>query len=137
MPSYTYLLRSPAAIILAASFFSTASGQTGRGTIVGTVRDPAGAVVPAVSLRVTQVGTGFTHSAVTNQEGLYRVPYLNPGMYELTFEAPGFKRLLRSNIEVRAAETPRVDVALEVGQVVESIEVSAQAALLETETSAT
>jgi hypothetical protein len=93
--------------MLAAGFLSTASGQTGRGTIVGTVRDPAGAVVPGVSLRVTQVGTGFTHSAQTNDEGLYRVPYLNPGMYELTFEAPGFKRLLRSNIEVRHCLKPR------------------------------
>jgi hypothetical protein len=74
---------------------------------------------------------------VTNEQGLYRVPYLNPGSYQITFEASGFRRLVRSGIELRAAETPRIDVVLEIGQVVESVEVSARAALLETETSAT
>jgi hypothetical protein len=123
------------AAVLAAAL--PALAQTGRGGIVGTVSDPAGAVVPGVAIRVTQAGTGFSSTTVSNAEGLYRVPYLNPGMYELTFEAPGFKRLMRSQIQVRAAETPRVDVVLEVGQVIEQVQVSARAALLETETSST
>jgi hypothetical protein len=88
-------------------------------------------------VRVTQTGTGVSTTTLTNHEGIYHVPYLNPGMYELTFEAAGFKRMVRSNIQVRAAESPRVDVVLEVGQVIEQVQVSARAALLETETSST
>jgi hypothetical protein len=113
------------------------SGQTGQGTITGTVTDSGGAVMPNVSVRVVNAATGFTYAAVTNAEGLFRVPYLNPGTYELTFEAQGFKILVRSNILVRATETQRVDAQLEVGAVIERVEVGAQATLLETETSST
>lgn len=62
---------------------------------------------------------------------------MNPGNYEVSFEAGGFKKLVRTNITVRSTETVRVDAVLEVGQVVESIEVGAQATLLETETLST
>jgi hypothetical protein len=113
------------------------SAQTGQGIIVGLVNDSTGAIIPAVQVRAVNKATGFAHSAETNQEGLYRLPYLVPGFYEITFEVQGFKRLVRSNIQVRSTETVRVDVALEVGSVVESIEVGARAALLETETSMT
>ncbi|MGH8248129.1 MAG: carboxypeptidase-like regulatory domain-containing protein, partial [Gammaproteobacteria bacterium] len=106
--------------------------QTGQGTIVGIVTDATGAVIPSVSVRIVNPQTGFVHTAATNEEGLYRVPYLNPGMYELTFEASGFKKLVRSNIQVRSTETARVDVALEVGTVTEAVEVQAQAGLIET-----
>jgi hypothetical protein len=79
--------------------------------------------------------TGFTYSMATNEEGLYRLPYLNPGTYEISYEAQGFKKLVRTGIEVRSTETARVDVTLEVGNVTESVQVTGQAALLETETS--
>jgi len=62
---------------------------------------------------------------------------VNPGAYEIGYEAQGFKNLVRSNIRVRSTETARVDVTLELGSVVESVEVKASAALLETETSTT
>jgi hypothetical protein len=115
----------------------SAYAQTGQGTIVGTVSDSTGAIVPGVQVRVTAKDTGFTYAPTTNDQGLYRQPYLNPGTYEITFEAQGFKKLVRTNIEVRSTETVRVDAQLEVGQVVESIEVGASATLLETETSST
>ena len=122
-------------------FFAVATAaavaQTGQGSIVGSVTDPTGALIPGAVVRVTQTETGFAYSAVTNEEGIYRVPYLNPGAYEIAFEAQGFKKLLRSNIQVRSTETARVDVALEVGNLVDSVEVGAQAQLLETETSTT
>lgn len=112
-------------------------GQTGQGTIVGTVTDSTGAIVPGVRVRIANKETGFTYSPTSNAQGLYRQPYLNPGTYEMSFEADGFKRLVRSSIAVRSTETVRVDASLEVGQVVESIEVGASATLLETETSST
>src|SRR5688572_23596654 len=111
--------------------------QTGQGTITGMVADSTGAILQGAMIRVTNKATGFTYTPSTNDQGLYRAPYLNPGIYELIFEAAGFKRLVRSNIQVRSTETVRVDANLEVGAVVESVEVSAGATLLETETSAT
>jgi hypothetical protein len=112
---------------------SAAIAQTGQGTIVGRVTDPTGGVVPGVSVRVEHAGTGFTYDSVTNEEGLYHIPYLNPGTYVLTFEAPGFKRLVRSGIVVRSTESSRVDVAIELGQVSDWVEVKAASVLLETE----
>jgi hypothetical protein len=114
-----------------------AVAQTGQGTLVGQVSDTSGAIIAGVAVRITNKQTGFVYSAFTNEEGLYRTPYLNPGFYEITFEAQGFKKLLRSDIQVRSTETARLDVVLEVGSVVESVEISARAALLETETSST
>jgi len=73
---------------------------------------------------------------VTTAEGTYNVPYLAPGNYRLTVEAAGFKRYVREGIQLRTGETPRLDIALEVGAVTESVQVDGAAALLETETSA-
>ncbi len=122
-----------------ALLFATGSSwaQTGQGTIVGTVTDSTGAVVAGAQVRITDKETRFTYSPVTNEDGLYRQPYLNPGTYEVAFESQGFKKLVRTSIAVRSTETVRLDAQLEVGQVVESVEVGASATLLETETSST
>jgi Carboxypeptidase regulatory-like domain len=114
---------------------ANAFAQTGQGTIVGRVTDTTSGIVPGVAVHLQHSGTGFTYDALTNEEGMYRIPYLNPGTYEITFEAQGFKKTVHSNITVRSTETTRVDVVLEIGQVVDSIEVKAETPLLETETS--
>ena len=114
---------------------SLSHAQTGQGTIVGTVSDATGAVIPGVSISMVNKATGFIYSGVSNEEGLYRTPYVNPGIYEVTYQADGFKQLVHSNIQVRSTETVRVNVSLEVGTLVESVEVTASAQLLETETS--
>jgi hypothetical protein len=118
-------------------FVSLAFSQIGTATITGRVSDPSGAVVPHVAVTVVNTETNFQFSAVTNSEGLFRVQSLQPGPYRVTFEASGFKRLIRENVELRVGDTLPVDVALQVGNVAESVEVSASAQLLETETSAT
>src|SRR5439155_15707138 len=71
----------------------------------------------------------------TNDEGLYRILYVNPAVYEIAYEARGFSKVVRRNILVRSTETARVDLMLEVGGVVESVDVKAVAPLLESETS--
>src|SRR2546425_34596 len=109
--------------------------QTGQGTIVGLVTDSTSAVIAGVAVTAKNPETGFTYAATTNEEGLYRIPYVNPGVYEISYEAQGFKRLVRGNIRVRSTETARADARLEVGAVVESVEVKAEAPLLEMETS--
>src|SRR5437867_3752002 len=111
--------------------------QTGQGTLTGSVTDSSGAIIAGVSVVVRNQDTGFVYNAVTTQEGIYRVPYLNVGSYEVNFEASGFKKLARKDIPIRSTETLRLDVTLEVGTVVESVEVSAGAQLLETETATT
>ncbi len=116
---------------------TTVYAQTGQGTLTGSVTDSSGAIISGVSVVVRNQNTGFTYNAGTTQEGIYRVPYLNVGSYEITYEAPGFKKLARKDIPIRSTETLRLDVTLEVGNVVESVEVSAGAQLLETETATT
>ncbi len=113
------------------------AAQTGQGTMTGLVTDPTGALIPGVSVRIVNNATGFVYSALTNNEGLYRVPYITPGVYDVTLEADGFKRSVRTGIQVRSTETARLDVALEVGSLVEQVEVSAAGLVLETETSST
>jgi hypothetical protein len=80
------------------------------------------------------MGTQFRWKTLTNAEGDYTVPYLSPGSYRITLEAKGFKTLIRDNIVIRTGETPRVDIAMELGAVTEAVEVSAVSPLLGTDT---
>jgi len=114
-----------------------AFGQIGTSTITGRVTDSTGSVMPKVSISVVQIETNFTFNATTNDDGLYRVPSLQVGTYRLTFEAPGFKKVVNDKIELRTGDVLAVDAVMQVGSVTEQIEVSGAAALLETETSAT
>jgi hypothetical protein len=114
-----------------------ALAQIGTSTITGRVTDSSGAVVPNVSINIVQKATNITNTAVTNSEGIYRVPSLQPGEYRVTFEAAGFKRALQETVELRTGDTLAVDAVMQVGQMTESIQVEATAPLLETETSST
>jgi hypothetical protein len=121
---------------LAASAFSL-SAQIGTSTMTGRVTDSSGAVVPNVTITIVQLATNFTFNAVANEEGIWRVPSLSPGAYRVTFEAAGFKKSVREGIDLRTGDTLAVDIVLQVGNVNESVQVTAEAPLLETETSAT
>ena len=123
-------------ILLFAFCFVTVA-QIGTGTITGQVTDPTGAVVPRVTVTVVNTDTNFTFSTETNDAGLFRVPSLQPGTYRVSYEAKGFKRLVRDNIMLRTGNTLEVSVAsLEVGQVTESLDITAALPLLATESSA-
>lgn len=111
--------------------------QIGTSTITGRVVDASGAVVPNVAITILQKTTNFTFQAVTNDDGIYRVLSLQPGAYRITFEAGGFKKSVRDDIELRTGDTMAIDMTMQVGQVSESVEVSGATQLLETETSAT
>lgn len=114
---------------------SPATAQTGGGaTLVGTVRDSTGAVVAGAKVTVVNTDTAFTSETVTSEEGAYYVPFLVAGNYKISVEASGFKRFTRDGITLRPTEVPRVDIALEVGAVTESIAVTAETSLLNTET---
>ena len=111
-----------------------AFGQGERGTFNGTVTDNSGAVVPDATVRVTNTGTNIETSATTTSAGVYRMPYLPPGPYRFTVTAPGFKTVLRENVNLSVAQTLTLDFSLEVGQVSEQITVTAETPLLETGT---
>ncbi len=131
-------MKSRALSTLGAVLLSAAAyGQIGTSTITGRVTDASGAVVPNVNVTVVQPSTNFTSTTTTNAEGIYRVLSLQPSMYRMTFESAGFKKVIRDNVELRTGDTLAVDIAMQVGQVTESVEVTGQVAALETETSAT
>jgi hypothetical protein len=109
--------------------------QIGTATITGRVTDPAGAAVPNVAVSVVQTETNFSFPATTNADGLFRVQSLQPGTYRLTFDANGFKRIVREGVSLRTGETLEVNIGLEVGQVNESVTVTTAMPLLETENS--
>ena len=111
--------------------------QTGQGILTGSITDTSGALIAGVQVKVRNQNNNFIYTAVTTQEGIYRVPYLNVGTYEITYQASGFKTMTRRDIPIRSSETLGLDVTMEVGNVVETVEVAAGAQLLETETAST
>jgi hypothetical protein len=109
-------------------------GQQSHGTILGRVADPSGAVVPGAKVHAIKVVTNAGASSVTNQDGNFEIPYLLPGMYRVTVELAGFKRVVRENIELRVTDRLAVNFALELGDVADSVVVTAQSPLLESTT---
>ncbi len=125
------ILHRPAVLILLCAGAMLA--QTDRGTITGTLTDPAGAVVTGVLLQARNTDTGAVFEAASTLTGNYTLSQIPAGNYELSATATGFKRYIRSGITVPVAQTLRLDVALEVGSATESITVMEQAPLLKTE----
>jgi len=109
-----------------------AMAQIGTSTITGRVTDAAGATVPNVTVRVIQKSTNFTNTATTNTDGIYRVLSLQPGEYRVSFEAAGFKKGVNDEVTLRTGDTLAIDMAMQVGQLTESVEVTGSAQALET-----
>ena len=107
--------------------------QTDRGTITGTVSDPAGAVIANAVIQAKNSDTGATYQAGTSATGNYTLGQMPVGTYELSVTVPGFKTSVRPGIIVSVAATVRVDFTLEVGTASESVTVQAEAPLLKTE----
>ncbi len=111
------------------------TAQVDRGTITGMVMDPTGAVIPSVKVSAVNVETGVSTDTVTTETGAYTLANIPTGRYEIRITKPGFKAYRRSGLALAVAQTLRLDVALETGQVTESVTVRAEASLLKTETS--
>jgi len=107
--------------------------QTDRGTITGTVSDPAGAVVANAPIEVKNTQTGAAYQAATSDTGNYTLPQMPVGVYEITVTVAGFKKFIRQNVTVQATQTVRIDATLEVGSAAESVTVNAETSLLKTE----
>ena len=125
-------------ISLAAVLLLSASigfGQTGLATITGTITDASGAVMANAPVEVQNVENGAVFSAASSDTGNFTVSQLPIGDYELTVTAPGFKNYSHTKFHLAAEQTMREDVALQVGQTAESVTVTAEASLLQTESS--
>mgnify|MGYP001770807197 CR=1 FL=1 len=107
--------------------FANAQSQAMNGQIEGTVTDTNGAAVPSVSVRVVNVETGTERSALTDSNGVYRLPLLPLGTYRISFEAQNFKRLLREGIVLSTGQTATVNVVLEPGAVSETVTITSDA----------
>lgn len=103
--------------------------------ITGTVTDPSGAVIPGATVTVVSRTTNQTRAVSTNESGTYTVPFLRPGLYTVTAEIEGFKTS-HVDVELLVGQVARINVALEVGNVTEQIEVQGGAPLLTTENAA-
>ncbi len=99
-------------------------GQTFRGTILGSVTDPSGAVVAGATVKVRNAATGIERTTVTGTDGSYRVPELPVGSYSVTVAQAGFETAVTSDVEVNVATERRVDAQLKTGQVTQTVEVS-------------
>jgi len=115
------------------AFSLTAVAQSDRGSIVGTVKDPNGAVVGDAKVSVTNLDSGEVREVKTSSDGNYAVPELKAAPYKLTVEAVGFKTATIDKVQVAVQITRRADVNLEVGNVGESVTVSSDAPVLQTD----
>lgn len=129
--SPAFLLRFIALCTVATTIcFAQTSG------IQGVITDSTGGVIPAADVTVTNVATGVEYEAQSNETGLYSVPFLSPGTYSVTARTEGFAPSTRENLKLDVQQIARVDFTLSVGTVAEVVEVSAAAALLESEQAA-
>jgi hypothetical protein len=112
---------------------TTLTAQEFRATVSGHVLDSSGAAVPGAKIQATNVDTNETISATSDASGAYSMPFLRPGNYKLTATAQGFKQFIRDNVVLEAAKVAGIDISLEVGAVTDSVEVTAEAAVLETQ----
>jgi hypothetical protein len=117
--------------LLAISF--TAFAQSDRGTITGTVSDPAGAVIPNAAIEARNVDTGAVYPAAGSSTGNYTIAQLPAGSYSLTVSVMGFKKFVSTGLVIEVAGTTRVDAKLEIGAATESVTVTDVAAQLKTE----
>jgi hypothetical protein len=128
MPRKTALWTS---VVLALMVTSTAFAQT-NGSIRGYVRDEQGGALPGVALTATSPAAPTPVTAVTDDQGFYRLLNVPPGIYSVTGELQGFSKFVRENVEMRAGLNLGVDIVLKIGALNETINVKADTPLLET-----
>lgn len=108
--------------------------QEFRATLTGRVLDSSGATIAAATVKAVNSATQETNTATTDSSGVYHIPLLRPGQYTVTVTHPGFKTAVRSNVTLNVSQVAGIDIALEVGQLSDSVTVEANAAVLETQT---
>lgn len=129
------LLLLTAGCLVCALFRQGLDAQTTFGSITGTITDSSGSSTPNAQVTLTNLGTSDRRTMSSSSDGSYQFVNLVPGRYRLEVEKPGFKRLTREPIVVEVQSSLKIDVALQLGDVSQTVEVTAQTPLLQPETS--
>ena len=129
----TEFLRKAALCFIAVSSLLPMYAQQTSATLLGTVTDASGAAVAGVTVRATNLATNFNRQGVTDQVGSYSIRPLPAGSYRITASQSGFQAQQIDNVVLQVEQSARVDISLKVGNVTETINVSASAAVLQTE----
>ena len=110
---------------------AAAQSQAANGAIEGTVRDNSGGVLPGVTVALVNTDTGAQRIVVTNDRGFYRAVLLPLGRYQLTAELAGFKKFEQAGIELGAGRTAEIDITMSVGDLAETVAVTADAPIVD------
>ncbi len=132
MSAYRFL-RVAAQLTALSLIVSAAAWGQGTAEITGTVADSSGAAMSGAKVTVTNTATSAKRSATTNESGIYDLPALAPGNYDMTVESAGFRSSERKGMELQVAQVARLDFTMQVGNVSDTIEVSGGAPILESE----
>src|SRR5438445_3737425 len=128
----SYFVRVLAATLL---FAAISFGQFETAEVLGTVRDASGAVVPKASVTLLNPDTGILARTSTDENGNYDFFNVKVGRYTVSVEASGFQKVSATDVAVAVNARQRVDLAMQVGAVTESVEVTGAAAVLDTDSS--
>ncbi|MEP7037933.1 MAG: carboxypeptidase regulatory-like domain-containing protein [Acidobacteriota bacterium] len=135
IPRKSFILKIGIVFLFMMSLLTAISAQTvTTGQLTGNVTDQSGAVVPGATVTVTQVGTGEQRTATTSDDGNYTVPNLAVGTYRLNISKNGFKETAVGSVLVSVANVTRQNVSLEIGQLSEVVEITADAVQVQTQT---
>jgi hypothetical protein len=133
---FTTLALGLLSLMMLFSLAPAMEGQSFYGSVVGTVTDTQGGVVPGATVTITDTGTNEQHRVQTSETGLYRITNLVPAVYKVDIDAKSFKHFTQESVTVQVDTTTRVDAQLQVGAATETVEVTTAPPMLETESGA-
>src|SRR5215470_8630152 len=119
-------------LFLVLSIVISSFAQTQAG-VSGVIHDASGAVIPGVSVTITNPETNFARTAISNEAGVYNLPGLQPGKYNIKVELPGFRTITQNDVELQIQQSARIDFTLQVGDLSQTVEVEGTTALIATE----
>ncbi len=128
------VFRGLATVAICAGF---AFAQVNKSNLAGVVQDSSGAAIPGVEMRLVNVGTGAVRTEATDASGLYRFTLVDYGTYRLEAARSGFKKWVRDSIRLETGQTTTVDLTMELGELTESVQVTAESPILSTESGST
>src|SRR5262245_45887190 len=114
-------------LVVLSTFAQTQAG------ISGVIHDATGAIIPGVTVTITNPGTNFVRTAISNEAGVYNLPGLQPGRYNMKVELPGFRPITQNDVELQIQQSARLDFTLQVGELSQTVEVAGTSALIATE----
>jgi hypothetical protein len=128
-------MRKPISLLLLLTVSIFVAAQTPTGTIEGSIQDPQNASVANAKISVINNSTGVSKQVSSDSGGRFELPFLNPGTYTITVEAPGFRLEKRENVVVQISQTLPLSFVLAVGRISETVEVNTTLGTVDTESS--